>query len=173
MNNEIESRERDTEISYPFDKPNNVFYVTQVSWKLNEVNLITEDHRFVMGPSYSDSDYIPLPLEIFRESIENLAKRKALQIKPSMLYESIDFDRLEASGNDAELTYILDSNGVLIRIRNDSEGVHTMKMFGRKESLVEICKEISLPNPFDKKSYPYRENFRDVSGANGKIIFLE
>src|SRR3989338_2703569 len=161
------------EIKYSFDFPERALYVTHPEWNLRGINAITEDQRFVMGLSHSNVLYQPLPFETFKQSIEKLAARKALEIKPSFLIESIDYDRLEAPMLDMKYKYLLDLSGVLIRLRNDEKGVHTMSLFGQKNTLIEIAENISLPHPFDFGKYPYKSIFRDESRAEGKIKALD
>ena len=170
MVNKIIKAEKEIEIHYSFSEPNRVaLYITHPKWNLSGMNIITEDQRFVMGDDYGDTNYVPLPSEIFKESIENLAKRGALKINPNLLKESIDFDPAQL---DYDINYILDTLSVLIRIREDSKGAHTMKMIGLEESLIILADKIGLPHPFDSEKYPYKNIFRDESGAKGKIAAL-
>lgn len=160
-----ELTEKIPEISYSFEKPDSsALYLVKTSWRLDAENIIDEDSRFVMGPSYSNTDYIPLPMEVFQNSLNELAKRGALQINPENLFESIDYNPLDVPEN---LAYVMDSSGVFVRIRKDDKGVHTMKMIGKRNSLVGLLSNTGLPSPFGE--YPYKLIFRDESGASGKI----
>jgi hypothetical protein len=81
------------EISYLFSEQGRAaLYITHSSWRLNKENIINEDQRYVMGHSHLDTGYVPLPSEAFKNSMENLARRKALKRSPNLLRESIDFN---------------------------------------------------------------------------------
>ena len=45
-------------------------------------------------------------------------------------------------------------------------------MMGLEKSLIILADKIGLPHPFYRKKYPYKEIFRDASGAEGKILSL-
>ena len=159
MGNEITALKDEIEISYLFSEPGRAaLYITHPSWRLNKENIINEDQRYVMGPSHFDTDYVPLPSEAFKNSMENLARREALKMSPNF--------------SDSDISYILDPLSVFIRIRNDKKGAHTIKMVGLEKSLIILADKIGLPHPFYRKKYPYKEIFRDASGAEGKILSL-
>ena len=171
MAGEVVLIDKKIQLSYLFNKPEKTFYITHPSWAVEAENIITEDARYVMGLSYSNTSYKPIPFEIFKTSLENLARRKALEIKPSELREEIDFNPVDFSQGD--ISYILDSSGILVRLRNDGKkGVHTMSLIGNRESLIKIAEIIFLPHPFDFRKYPYKNIFKDMSGADGKILSL-
>ena len=154
--------------------PEKALYISDPKWLSHKTNIITESHRYVMGSSYAISNYRPIPGDVFDDSLKELMKMGAIEIRPSDLRESIDRDSLKDSIQNKTLKYLL-TNGVLIRLRNDAEGqdlANTLIMLGLKDDLVDLATKIGLPHPFDKREYPYRNIFETEQGVK-KIHVLD